>query len=168
MRQSASDSILDYAEKIKSLAGAVSSDDGRGSTKTFPANVSGVDPEQEGIWGKTTMAMDENGVNWLSIDLEAGWDIKWESRKNSVSDGMYAAISWSVVPESDSSAPKEVAILGGKRDSKDSTKATTPALDFQDLIQVTSYQGSSFDFGREGMSALGGSIDTDAATPSAW
>jgi len=149
LKQSSPAANLDYEDKKQTLRWEYAIENNRASTKTYKENPSGIEPEREGIWGSTTMYMDNNGVNHLTIELEAGWDYGWESKKNSQYDGMYAGLEWSVIPtdsiniNSDKSftlktaLTREVAILGAKRDSSDSAKVSTPALDFYDLVQDT-------------------------------
>lgn len=95
-RGSSSSSFVSYDDKKSDLSWDVLKYSGRGSTRTFPANPSGVEAEQEGIWGSTTMSIDSSGSNWLTIDLEAGWDLKWESKRNNVYDGLYSGIAWGI------------------------------------------------------------------------
>jgi len=122
------------------------------------------------------MAMDENGVNWLTIDLNAGWDVRWESHKNQ--NNYYGGIGWTLqnmdnitingdTIEVDAGTQWEFMIQGAKRNTKDNYKSSNPALNFDPLIQVTTGL-TEIDLGKTGSQIFGGDIDTDAATPTSW
>lgn len=175
LQQAAPTSAIDYEDKVNDLKWAYAVAYERASTRSFPTNVSGVAPEELGLWGKTTMAMDENGVNWLTIELNAGWDTKWESNSKST---FYSGIAWTMqnmdaitVNGADISiAPGtqwEFAILGAERNSKDTVKSTASALTFDPLVQTTTGL-TELDLGQTGTAIFGGDINTDAATPTAW
>ena len=83
MKQSSPAANLDYEDKKQTLRWEYAIENNRASTKTYKENPSGIEPEREGIWGSTTMYMDSKGLNHLTIELEAGWDYAWESKKNS-------------------------------------------------------------------------------------
>jgi len=90
----ASQSSIDYEDKVAPLEWAFSSDSDRASTKLFPTNVKGVEPEDYGVWGESRIYMDDNGVNWLELSLNAGWDTKWES--SSAGNTFYGGIYWHI------------------------------------------------------------------------
>ena len=167
---------LSYSPKVNPLDWLYAVNYSRASTKSFSNNVSGVAPEDLGLWGKTTMKMDENGVNWLTIELEAGWDVRWESHKNY--NNYYGGIGWTmqnmenitVVGDSitvDADSQWEFMIQGAKRNTSDNYKSSSPALNFDPLVQVTTGL-TSIDLGRTGSQIFGGDIDTDAPTPTSW
>jgi len=67
----------------------------------------------------------------------------------------------------DAGAKWEFAIQGATRDTSDNYKATTSALVFDPLLQATTGL-TELDLGKTGLQILGGDIDTEAATPTAW
>ena len=124
------------------------------------------------------MFMDNSGNNHLTIELEAGWDLQWESKNNNKYNGMYAGLSWCMVNSDDvdinsddtvtlkNGAEIEFAILGAKRDSGDRASDTTPALDFYDLIQDTT-NSTSADYSKEDIAIFGNSIVSNP-NPDVW
>lgn len=174
--QQSPSSAIDYEDKVNPLDWVYAVNYERASTKSFPTNVNGVEPEELGLWGQTTMYMDENGVNHLTIELNAGWDTRWES--SSKGDSYYGGIGWTMQNMDfitvngssitvDTGAEWEFAVQGATRDPNDTSKVTTPALLFDPLLQATTGL-TELDLGKTGVEIFGGDINTDAATPTAW
>lgn len=147
VQQAAPASAIDYEDKVTTLDWKFSSSSERASTRLFPTNPTGVEAEDIGLWGTSTMYMDQEGVNWLTVDLNAGWDTKWTSNK--AGNSFYSGIYWTLqnmdkisIDEAnqitvDFGTQWEVAIQGAVRESTDTTKSTTPALKFDPLVEAT-------------------------------
>ena len=137
--------ILEYEDKVAPLDWSYFVTSERSSNfSRFPQAKSSVAPERTGLWGESTLHMDKQGVNWLEVSLNAAWDLKWES--TFAYNKQYVGLAWSML-DTDSldkatadtfttlpGETWEVAIQGGKRNPKDTVRATTPALDFMDLV----------------------------------
>ena len=172
----ASPGIAEFSDKNAAIEWVYAVNYERASNKSFPTNVNGVDPDDLGIWGETTMYQNADGSNWLEIQLEAGWDTRWES--SSKGDDFYGGIAWTMQNMDvitvdgdnitiDAGAKWEFAVQGATRDPSDNYKSTASALVFDPLLQATTGL-TELDLGKTGTAIFGGDIDTDAATPTAW